>query len=348
MPYLGVFLRCLRAWNKAFSAPKIWSVLEGYLAKPIKEPAAADELGADQLADQDGEVGGEHHHAVLQLGGEVLALVEHVVDAAAQLLHLLHVLLTHVHAHADVRGFLHLLQQLFAAQNLQQLLLVCVEFVHDGEPGFDFQDHFHQNLNVGHDFDDLGEVPAEPLFEAHGLVVHFPVDFLEQVDGLDDHGVHLVAGELEFEAGGSVGQAERHGAHVALREVSQLVGNVFTQQAEQVVVLALSLAVEAHLLGDLLREVGVLHLDRVLDISGNYVFFDELLQGFGCFPLRKFEQRLERVFRALELLEAVQLHHGGHFVEVVQFLFNFFNLFQFLFVTTKNSKSGLGFEQNNI
>merc|ERR1712019_11834 len=38
-PYFGVFPRFLRALNKAFSAPKIWTVEAGYLAKLVNEPA---------------------------------------------------------------------------------------------------------------------------------------------------------------------------------------------------------------------------------------------------------------------------------------------------------------------
>jgi len=39
VPYLGVADFVLSALNKAFSAPKIWIVLAGYLAKVVKLPA---------------------------------------------------------------------------------------------------------------------------------------------------------------------------------------------------------------------------------------------------------------------------------------------------------------------
>lgn len=38
-PYLGVLPFVLRALKSAFSAPRIWTVEAGYLAKFVKEPA---------------------------------------------------------------------------------------------------------------------------------------------------------------------------------------------------------------------------------------------------------------------------------------------------------------------
>jgi hypothetical protein len=37
-PYLGVFPRVFKALKRAFSAPKIWMVEAGYLARFVKEP----------------------------------------------------------------------------------------------------------------------------------------------------------------------------------------------------------------------------------------------------------------------------------------------------------------------
>ena len=38
-PYLGVLPRVLRARKRAFSAPRIWTVEAGYLARLVSEPA---------------------------------------------------------------------------------------------------------------------------------------------------------------------------------------------------------------------------------------------------------------------------------------------------------------------
>ena len=38
-PYFGVFPLVFKALNKAFSAPRIWTVEAGYFAKLTKEPA---------------------------------------------------------------------------------------------------------------------------------------------------------------------------------------------------------------------------------------------------------------------------------------------------------------------
>lgn len=45
-PYLGVFVFCFKALNKAFSAPKIWIVEAGYLARVLKDPECAINLAA--------------------------------------------------------------------------------------------------------------------------------------------------------------------------------------------------------------------------------------------------------------------------------------------------------------
>lgn len=39
IPYLGVFVRCFIARKRAFSAPKICTVDDGYFAKFVKDPA---------------------------------------------------------------------------------------------------------------------------------------------------------------------------------------------------------------------------------------------------------------------------------------------------------------------
>lgn len=70
-PYLGVLPLVLRARKSAFSAPRIWTVEAGYLAKLVREPLMyrqqiidlcfkgrkkdvrmADESGSDGLTDQ--------------------------------------------------------------------------------------------------------------------------------------------------------------------------------------------------------------------------------------------------------------------------------------------------------
>jgi len=45
-PYLGVFVFCFKALNKAFSAPRIWIVEAGYLAKVERDPEWAISLAA--------------------------------------------------------------------------------------------------------------------------------------------------------------------------------------------------------------------------------------------------------------------------------------------------------------
>ena len=59
-------------------------------------------------------------------------------------------------------------------------------------------------------------MPAVPLAQPHHIVVDFLVQLVEQSDGLHDHEVDLVGGELEFLAGQVVGQTQGHTLDLSL------------------------------------------------------------------------------------------------------------------------------------
>ena len=69
---------------------------------------------------------------------------------------------------------------------------------------------------VDNDLAHLGEVPAVPLLDTHGVRVELLVKVVEKGDGLDNHGVDLVGAELELVTRERVGQTEDHCAHLAL------------------------------------------------------------------------------------------------------------------------------------
>lgn len=116
------------------------------------------------------------------------------------------------------------------------------------------------------------------------------------MDGLDDHCVDFVTGELDFKSRGAVGESERHGVEVTFIEVAELVGDVLPQQAEDVVELGLVPAVDIELLGDVGRESVVLHLDGVLDVLGYDIILNEFLKTFTEFSLCQFDQCFDGFF----------------------------------------------------
>lgn len=104
--------------------------------------------------------------------------------------------------------------------------------------------HGFDDSGVGEVVDDdlahLGEVPSIPFLryqhplccssetgcnpthlDPHRVDVDLLVEVVEKSDRLDDHGVDLVGGELELEAGEGVSETERHGVDVSLVDAAE-------------------------------------------------------------------------------------------------------------------------------
>ncbi|KAI3492779.1 hypothetical protein L1887_42576 [Cichorium endivia] len=172
-----VVLGLERAEERLFGAEDLHG--RGRVLGEVHERAGvADEACADEVADEGGEVGRDGGHAVLEVLVELGAVLGDGDDLVAQAPDVLEVGVGDLGAHGDLGGGL------------------------EGEV-------------VGDDLAHLGEVPAVPLLDAHGVDVDLLVEVVEEADGLDHHGVHLVRAELELVATQGVGEAEAHGVEVA-------------------------------------------------------------------------------------------------------------------------------------
>lgn len=73
-PYLGVLDLVLRALKSAFSAPKIWTVEAGYLAKVVRDlvgkfcvlikfiPSVVDQTSTNNITNQGAKIRGNYTH----------------------------------------------------------------------------------------------------------------------------------------------------------------------------------------------------------------------------------------------------------------------------------------------
>lgn len=131
----------------------------------------------------------------------------------------LQVLLGDLGTHTDLSGSLHGGLDLLR-QDARQIgvLGVCAEA------------HLEDNLGVGkvvvQDLGELGEVPAVPFLDAHGVCVQLLVEDIETGNGLDDHGVDLLGRELELVTGERVGKTEAGRVHLGGDQVGDERGHV--------------------------------------------------------------------------------------------------------------------------
>lgn len=164
-------------------------------------------------------------------------------------------------------------------------------------------DHLGVDEVVGDDLAELGEVPAEPFAQAHHVVVDLFVEVVEQRDGLDDHDVDFLGGELERVPGEPVSKSEGHLAELLFREALDESGELAANAAKELIGDLCGDTVESELFVKEFAELLVLDSDLVLDILGNDVFLEEFREFFGYFSLDEFagdEQGLRGVPEALE------------------------------------------------
>lgn len=84
IPYFGVLLRVFSARKSAFSAPRIWMVEAGHLARFTSRARVRDQTRAHHLADQRGEIRRHAVHALLQVVEQVLAVLAQLHHSAVE------------------------------------------------------------------------------------------------------------------------------------------------------------------------------------------------------------------------------------------------------------------------
>ncbi len=182
------------------------------LAKVGQGARVANEAGADALAKESGETGGDEVHFLGEVGREGLAVVGDGDDARGEGRDVEHVDVGERRAHGTGGGVDDVLRSrgIVAEEGGEVGELV------DGE-GLLCADEFGDAgvlVVVWHELDEFGKVVAVPLAYAHGEEVDVLVELVEESDGLDDHVVDAVHVELYLRA--RVGMAE---AELGLGEV---------------------------------------------------------------------------------------------------------------------------------
>lgn len=170
----------------------------GRLGEVHERTSVGDETGAYELANKRSQIRCEGLHAVGEVVAQVLAVFGEVNNLLSQGAGCLEVFISNLGPHTDLcSGFDGSFDLL--GQDGRQISVagICAE------------SHFEDNFGVGEvvveNLGKLGEVPAVPLLDAHGIGVELLVEDVEAGNALDDHGIDLVGGELELVAGKRVG-----------------------------------------------------------------------------------------------------------------------------------------------
>lgn len=175
----------------------------GVLGKVHDGTSVGNETSTDKSADELGHVGSNGAHAVLEVVRKLLAVDGVVDDALSEVLDVLEILLGNLSTHGNIGGGLDGSLNL-VGKNLGQI----------GGGGVRAHAHGDNDASirkvVGKDLGQLGEVPAVPFLDTHGVGVELLVKLVEERDGVNDHDIDLLGGELELVARERVRETEGH------------------------------------------------------------------------------------------------------------------------------------------
>lgn len=229
-----------------------------------------DETGSDEFSDHLGEVWGDGLHSVLEILGEGFTVGGEIDDLGGEGLDVGLILVVDLSSHGDLGGLLDLLLE-FLGEDSGEIGGGGVVSHSDGADGLGV------DKVVGDDLGDFWEVPSVPFSESHHVVVEFLVEVIEEGDGLDDHGIDLLDGELELITGESVSETESHLLHIVLAESLDEGVELGLQSTVEINVSGLDLDSESLL--DLFSELLVSNLEVLLDLSLDNILFEEFAQG---------------------------------------------------------------------
>mmetsp|Transcript_38696 Transcript_38696/g.120385 ORF Transcript_38696/g.120385 Transcript_38696/m.120385 type:complete len:450 (-) Transcript_38696:449-1798(-) len=212
----GVALRLQRAEERLLGPEDLHC--RGRVLCEVREASGVrDEPGADDLADQGAEVGGDQVHLRLQVLVQALAHARELDDLVCKVVDVLHVHLHDVLTHGHPQRLQNVVRHLLCAAGLHELLLALV-----GGEGAPHADHAG-DLCVGdvvcHDLRQLRKVPGVPLADAHREGIDVLVQVVEQGDRVDDRLVLAVGVELHPAAAEAVAQTKPCLVEVQLVEV---------------------------------------------------------------------------------------------------------------------------------
>uniref|UniRef100_A0A7S3IMF5 Uncharacterized protein n=1 Tax=Strombidium inclinatum TaxID=197538 RepID=A0A7S3IMF5_9SPIT len=155
----------------------------GVLRQVGQTTGVGNELGADDLTGEGGEVGGDGAHSLLEIIGEGLAVLNQLNTTFREALDLGAVTFVHVLTHRNF-GSVDDLLSFFIIKN--DLLDLFFHVVSDVVSLLKREDELGEDHVIIDDFAQLGEMPREPLLQAHAEGVDVLVELLDQRDGLNN------------------------------------------------------------------------------------------------------------------------------------------------------------------
>jgi hypothetical protein len=229
--YLGrVALGLERAEERLLRAEDL-DRARGVLAQVREAARVRDEARADALAEERGQARRARVHLLGEVARERAAVLREGHHAAREHADVQQVDLGEPGAHRAAGGVEHVLRAdrvvVEDRGELWQLVLVEALLLADEERAA------RVLVVVGHDADELGEVVAVPLADAHRERVYVLVELVEERGGLDDHVVDPVHVELDLGARVGVAEPELRRREVARLEPAQELGCMQTHAADE-------------------------------------------------------------------------------------------------------------------
>jgi len=231
--------------------------------------------------------------------------------------------------------------------------------------GFDIIRNFFAQVNIGSlcsdtdESDNLGvhhvvlndgaqfwEVEPVPFSESHHVVIDFLVQVLVEGNGLDDHGINLIGGELQFESTESVGKTHGHFSQSFGGQTVDQTGDVESDASHELEDSIAGVSFDFQVIGDQLGSLFVGDGELILNFLGDNILLQELLQGFGHLSIEELDSSTEDVLGVFTRLKSLELDDLLQFVftrHVLAEIINFVELL--LLLNLEESESGWSFEQ---
>lgn len=233
----------------------------GVLGQVGQAAGLGNQASSDSLANEGSQVGGNDTHLVHKVSAEALAVLRQAQGTVGEQHDIVHVRFGDIPTHADagrVDDFPgDALVVIDNGGQIVQLILVQGALVANEDGQLDVL------MVVRDDLDELREMPAIPLPDAHAESVDSLVELVESRNGLNDVIVVLLNAKLHLGARVGVSQTKLSAVNIALLELLEKLGSVQAEAAQQI--------------GDNLADFGSLALDvgKVrLDASGQVLLLN--------------------------------------------------------------------------
>jgi len=274
-----------------------------------------DEARADGVADERRQVGRDDAHLLTQVGLERLAVLEKVDHARGKVADVEVVDRGDVGSHRRARGVEHVAREDIVV--VKELSQVGQRVLGESRLVADERDDLGVLVVVGHELDELGEVPAVPLAHAHRERVDVLVELVQERDRLDDHVVGPVHVELDLGARVGVSESQLGPAHVARLEAGEELLSVKADATDDLERALGRVAVNVEAPLDGRSEAALLDAEDDAGLVGE-VELEQALQELVHDALGDVVGDLERVRGVAERSERDELDHLAKLGDVIE------------------------------